>query len=113
MNKKTIFLLLAASVLAFVSCETSEGLKYGTLQKISHKTFPCDYYVAEFAYDGGRQVAHGESSSYQNSQEVGISAEAYDSLQKYVGKRVVFDYSDGGVGLCKPSKVLTSIRIAQ
>lgn len=105
-------MLAVVCVIAFSSCETSEGLKSATLQKVSHKTFPCNYYVAEFAFEGGRTKSDGKSSAYENVQEVQIDKTAYDSLQTYVGDKVVFDYEDVGlVVMCGNSKKLTSLRI--
>lgn len=108
---KRIISVLLLSILVFMSCETSEGLKYGTLQKVSHKKFPCDYYAAEFAFDGGRQVSNGKSSSYENVQSVEIDKKAFDTLQTYVGDKVVFDYKDRGIVICGESKQLTTLRI--
>ncbi len=104
-----IFLWLLTAVFLF-SCNTSEGLKYGTLQKVSHKTFPCDYYVAEFAYEGGRVKGDDISKAYSNTQEVAISKSAYDTLQSYMGDKVIFDYKDEGLSVCEPSKKLTFIK---
>lgn len=105
-------LLITILVLGFglVSCETSEGIKYGTLQKVSHKKFPCSYYVAEFAYEGGRVESSGESSSHSNTQEVEITKEAYDTLQLYLGDKVIFDYEDKGMVVCGEGKKLTMIK---
>jgi hypothetical protein len=110
----SMLLLVAAVISVATSCEQSEGLKYGTLQKVSHKKFPIEYYAAEFAYDGGRTVSTDKSSSYQNTQEIAIDAAAYDTLQQYVGDKVVFDYKDLGYnGFGKPSKVLTVLKVKQ
>lgn len=92
------------------SCNTSEGLKYGTLQKVSHKTFPCDYYVAEFSFEGGRVTGSDDSRAYSNTQEIAINKLAFDSLQTHLGDKVVFDYKDEGLSVCEPSKKLTSIK---
>jgi hypothetical protein len=108
--KKALILLFAAAFV-LVSCETSEGLKFGTLQKVSHKTFPCDYYEIQVAFEGGKVVSNDNSSSFENTQDIKIDKAAYDTLSSYVGEKVVFDYNDGGVALCGSSKKLTSIRI--
>ena len=91
-------------------CETSEGIKYGILQKVSHKTFPCSYYVAEFAFEGGRVESSGESSSHSNTQSVEITKEAFDTLTPYLGDKVLFDYADKGVSFCGENKKLTMIK---
>lgn len=105
-------IVLSLSVLILLtSCEQSEGLKFGTVQKVSHKTFPCNYYEIQVSYEGGKAVSSGESSSFENTQDIQIDAAAYDTLQNYVGERVVFDYTDNGIQFCAPSKILTSIRI--
>lgn len=109
---KKIFLFAMFSIGLF-SCQTSEGLKYGVLQKVSHKTFPCSYYAAEFAFEGGRMVSDGKSSSYQNTQEVKITNSQYDSLQQFVGQKMVFDYKDDGFAVCGSSKILTLYRKVQ
>jgi hypothetical protein len=95
----------------FSACETSEGLKFGLLQKVSHKTFPCDYYEISVAYEGGKMVGAGDKSAYENTQDIKIDKPAFDSLQQYVGEKVVFDYKDHGAAVCGSSKSLTSIKI--
>lgn len=107
-----LLIIIGVSLLTAVlpSCETSEGLKYGTLQKVSHKTFPCEYYVAEFAYEGGRISGDEGSKSHSNTQQVEITKAAYDSLQNYIGDKVIFDYKDKGTAFCGESKKLTSIK---
>jgi len=106
-----IILMIAAIVIASQSgCQTSEGIKYGTLQKVSHKTFPCSYYVAEFAFEGGRVESSGESSSHSNTQTVEIDKAAYDTLQSYLGDKVLFDYKDRGISMCGEDKILTMIK---
>lgn len=85
---------------------TSEGRKYGTLQKASHKTF-CDVYVIEVAYEGGRVTGSDNSRAYENTQEITVSKEAYDTLQNHLGEKVIFDYKDRAINLCGPSKILT------
>lgn len=107
--KRLIFALFTIGLL-LTSCETSEGLKYGTLQKVSHKKFPCDYYVAEFAYDGGRVETSDKGSSHSNTQEVGITKEAYDTLQQYIGDKVIFDYTSNGIVVCGAEKQLTTLK---
>lgn len=110
MKKLSIIIL---SVFIFASCETSEGAKFGLLQKVSHKTFPCDYYEIQVAYEGGKMVGAADKASYENSQDIKVDKAAFDTLQKYIGDHVVFDYSDGGVAMCGSSKSLSSIRIKQ
>lgn len=106
--KKLFFILTLAIGLA--SCETSEGIKYGILQKVSHKTFPCSYYVAEFAFEGGRVNGNGNSSSHSNTQSVEITKEAFDTLTPYLGEKVLFDYTDKGMSFCGEDKKLTMIK---
>src|SRR5688572_8492168 len=107
-----LFILIALSIAgaAIHGCERSEGLKYGTLQKISHKTSPCDYYVAEFSYEGGRVEGDDKAKAYSNTQEVEIDKIAFDSLQSYLGEKVIFDYEDKGLTFCGEGKKLTMIR---
>lgn len=106
-----LFLLVVGiASIVLQGCETSEGLKYGTLQKVSHKKFPCDYYVAEFSFEGGKVTGNGKSRAYSNTQEVGISKAAYDTLQFYLGEKVIFDYKDKGFVVCGESKELTLLR---
>lgn len=107
--KKIVFILLA--MLAFASCETSDGVKYGTLQKISHKNFPCTYYEAEIAFEGGRSVASDKSTAFENTQRFEISQAAYDTLQSHVGDKVVFSYKDVGFVACGESKQLVTIQV--
>jgi len=109
MKKLSLVLITAAIFIA--SCESSEGLKFGLLQKVSHKTFPCDYYEIQVAYEGGKMVGAGEKASYENSQDIKVDKVAFDSLQKYVGEKVVFDYKDDGIEMCGSSKSLKSIKI--
>lgn len=116
--RKIHFALFIVIITVFVigainGCSKSEGLKYGTLQKVSHKKFPCSYYVAEFAFEGGRVESTENSSSHSNSQEVGITKEAYDTLQNYLGDKVIFDYEDKGFVVCGESKQLTLIKRKQ
>lgn len=92
-------------------CETSEGLKYGTLQKVSHKTFPCNYYVAEFAFEGGKSTGSSDSKAFENTQLVEIDKACYDTLQSHLGDKCVFDYKDKGFAACGESKKLTSFTI--
>jgi len=108
--KKIIFSILTAVVL-LSACETSEGIKAGTLQKVSHKTFPCSYYVAEFAFEGGRASGSNDSKAYANTQEVEITKEAFDSLQNLVGSRVRFSYKDEGFKACAPNKKLETLAV--
>lgn len=105
----SIFLLIMGGI-ALYSCESSEGLKYGTLQKLSIKKFPCTNYVAEFAYEGGRITSNDKSSANSNTQEIGITKEAYDTLQSYLGDKVIFDYIDKTIVVCGQSKQLTTIK---
>ena len=107
-----MFLGIFISAINFTGCNTSEGAKFGTLQKISHKTFPCEYYVAEFSFEGGVAVQNsdGKGSTYSNTQSVEITAGAVDSLQHYLGDKVIFDYKDRGAVLCGETKLLTMIK---
>lgn len=107
---KKLFSAIIICVIA-LSCNQSEGVKLGTLQKVSHKSFPCNFYVAEFAFEGGRAVSssNGKSSSYQNTQEVKIDKAAFDSLGNYVGFPFRFEYKDDGFEICGTSKELTSL----
>ena len=109
--KIAFVLIIIGLIIWFKSCDKSEGIKSGILQKVSHKTFPCDHYVAEFAFEGGKVKHSNESSAYENTQEVDLSQEAYDTLQNYVGYRVAFDYKDRGWVACRNSKLLTSLRV--
>lgn len=104
------YIIIMAIAIFLYGCEQSEGLKYGILQKVSHKTFPCNYYVAEFAYEGGRAVSKGDDAAQQNTQSVEITKEAYDTLQSYMGDKVIFDYKDIGVHFCGEGKKLTMIK---
>jgi uncharacterized lipoprotein YehR (DUF1307 family) len=108
---KRLFLLALVAIVTLTGCSTSEGRKFGLLQKVSHKTLPCNYYVAEFAFEGGRKVGSGDDASYQNTQEVEITSAQYDSLQNIVGDRVVFEYNDQGVTFCGNRKKLTYIQV--
>lgn len=108
MKNVTIF---ALSLVLFYSCEQSEGAKFGLLQKVSHKTFPCDYYEIQVAYEGGKMVGAADKASYENSQDIKIDEAAFDSLQQYIGDHVVFDYNDNGMAICGSSKNLTSIKV--
>lgn len=107
---RIIIIFLLAIAISISSYETSEGLKYGTLQKVSHKIFPCSYYVAEFGYEGGRAVSKGDDAVQQNTQSVEITKEAYDTLQSYLGDKVIFDYNEVGVHFCGEGKKLTLIK---
>lgn len=107
---RLVLAILAIILILFLSgCETSEGTKYGTLQKLSHKTFPCGYYIAEFAFEGGK-VEGTDSKAYSNTQLVEVDKIAYDSLQAYIGDKVLFDYKDVGFAACGESKKLTFIK---
>jgi hypothetical protein len=107
----TLLLIITTIVVAtIIGCETSEGVKYGTVQKVSHKKFPCSYYVIEIAYEGGRVETSDKGSSHSNTQEIAIEQGAYDSLQNYLGDKVIFDYSDKGFVMCGESKKLTMIK---
>lgn len=103
--------LLVISAIIFCSCEQSEGAKFGLLQKVSHKTFPCDYYEIQVAYEGGKMVGAADKASYENSQDIKIDKSAFDTLQQYIGDHVVFDYNDNGMAMCGSSKNLTSIKV--
>lgn len=107
-------IFLAISLLSSCKMEVSEGMKYGTLQKVSHKQIPCEYFVAEFAYEGGVMETSGTgkdaTSTHVNTQEVEITKTAYDSLQLYLGDKVIFEYEDGGISACGRGKKLKSIK---
>lgn len=107
-------IFLAISMYSSCQIEVSEGLKFGTLQKVSHKQIPCEYFVAEFAYEGGVMETSGtgknETSTHVNTQEVEITKTAYDSLQMYLGDKVIFEYEDGGISACGRGKKLKSIK---
>ena len=106
------FLLVAfIASLTLVSCETSTGLKFGRLQKVSHKTFPVEYYEIQVAFEGGKTITSNKSSSFENTQDIKIDKAAYDTLALYVGENVVFDYTDEGFSWAGSSKKLSSIRI--
>lgn len=99
-------LLIAAIVFGMVSC-TSNGVKSGILQKVSHKKFPCSRYEAEVAYYGGRSSDGG----FSNSQVFTISRAAFDTLQDKVGKSVRFEYHDRAMTLCEQSKVIDKLSV--
>lgn len=113
MKLKILFsiLLIFIGSVVLTSCERSEGAKFGLLQKVSHKTGLCNYYVAEFAYLGGRVETNDKSSSYSNTQEIKITKECADTLILHIGDNVVFDYDDTNFSTCGPTKVLKSIII--
>lgn len=108
MKKVSLFVI---SAIILCSCERSEGAKFGLLQKVSHKTFPCDYYEILVAYEGGKMVGAADKASYENSQDIKIDKAAFDTLQQYIGDHVVFDYNDNGMAMCGSSKNLTSIKV--
>ena len=105
------YLVSVICLIAIVSCENSEGVKFGLLQKVSHKTFPCDYYEIQVAFEGGKMVGTDKNSSFENTQDIKIDKPAFDSLQKYVGDKIIFDYKDDGVAMCGSSKYLTSLKV--
>lgn len=104
-------LLIMTGCMMQQSCETSEGVKAGILQKVSHKTFPCEHYEIQIGYAAGVSTGVGDKASYSAAQDIKIDQAAYDSLQMYVGENVIFEYNDDGVALCGPSKTLTYIRL--
>lgn len=108
----SLLMIIVGISLAFLAggCDKSSGLKFGTLQKVSHKQFPCNYYVAEFSFDGGRVISSDNGSSYVNTQEVEITSQQYIELQRLIGEKVIFDYEDKGIALCGESKKLKLIR---
>jgi len=110
MNRLIIISIL---ILLFVSCEQSDGTKFGLLQKVSHKTFPCDYYEIQIAFEGGvvQTNSKGENSGYSNVQDFKISKEMADTLSSHIGDKVVVKYKDGGYAVCGESKEITSIRL--
>lgn len=104
-------IFLAISMYSSCQIEVSEGIKFGTLQKVSHKQIPCPYYIAEFAYEGGvSQTDANGGTTHVNTQEVEITKTAYDSLQMYLGDKVIFEYEDGGISACGRGKKLKSIK---
>lgn len=105
------YLSLALICIALFSCETSDGSKYGILQKVSHKSFPCNYYEIQVAFEGGKMVGAGDKAAFENTQDIKIDNAAFDSLQKYIGDYVIFEYNDDGFAVCGSSKSLKSIRI--
>lgn len=104
------FSIILISIL-MIAC-TSEGTKFGTLQKISTKII--GYSVVEFSYEGGKMVTEysGEdaTSSYENTQEFKITDAQKDSISKFLGKKVIFTYKDDGFAFVGPSKHLISIK---
>lgn len=115
MKKKLFTLLLISSI--FSSCgniqdlDNSNGTKCGTLQKISHKRFPFEYYSCQIGFQSGVSVAHGESLSYTASQDFTISKEIYDSMRSHVGEVVVFEYEDRMISPTQENKLITSIKL--
>lgn len=103
--KKVIFALIALA-----SC-TSNGNKYGQLQKVSEKTMPTNYYVIEMSFTGGRMVSDGKDASYENTQEFEIDKAAFDTLQGHLGDNIIVEYVDRGITMIAPSKLVKSIRI--
>lgn len=99
--------------IVLISCDQSEGVKSGVLQKVPHKKFPASYYEVEIAYQGGRVVGQTDerSGSYSNTQSFKITKECYDTIQKWTGYIVVFEYNDDGFKLFGPTKSLKSITV--
>ena len=94
-----------------IAC-TSEGTKFGTLQKVLTKAI--GYNVAEFSYEGGKMVTKGSgedaSSAYENTQEFKIDDVQRDSIAKFLGKKVIFTYKDKAFAFVGPSKYLLTIK---
>ena len=105
---KTIKVLGVIAILfaLMMSCN-SDGSKWGTLQKLSHKPIT-GIYVAELAYQGGKAVTSGKNSTYENTQEFEITKEQFEEMGKLLGKQVTITYRDRGVVLVGPSKVIVS-----
>jgi hypothetical protein len=111
--RKALLLGIAIIAVSLTSCivDVSEGAKFGTLQKLSTKHWPCQYYVAEFAYEGGRVTkSTTDDGTFANTQQVELDKAAFDSLQDWIGDKVIFEYKDKGYEGCGESKYLTSIR---
>lgn len=97
--------LFAIAALLFASCEQSNGTKVGVLQKFSHKTFPCSYYEAQIAFEGGKSDDKG---NYNTSQDFKVTDTAViNVLSQHVGDRIVFNYDDNGFAACGESHVIT------
>lgn len=112
--KKLSFLVIFAALaltmaLGISSCEQSEGEKFGTLQKVSHKTpWTCsDWYECQIAYEGG--VAN-EKGGFSNTQEFEITKAQYDSMKVHVGDKIVFEYHDVGYVMCGNKLRIRSFR---
>ena len=109
--RKALIALVALAGMAMASCEQSEGSKYGLLQKVSHKTSPCDYYELEVAYAGGVNTGTSEDPAFANTQKFQIDKAAYDTLIEYQGEQVIVSYIDNGFQACGSSKWVSSVRI--
>ena len=105
------FVLLILVIFLMASCNESMGIKAGILQKVSHKETLANYYVAEFAYEGGKIVKNGESSAFQNTQEFEIEKGTYDSLSLLLFKKIVFTYKSRYFTILVPNKMLISYRV--
>lgn len=113
--RKAAFILTIASTALLTSCMlengVSEGKKYGTLQKLSTKHWPCEYHVAEFAFEGGKAVElDDKTASFGNTQVIEVDQAAFDTLDSYMGDKVIFEYKDKGYEGCGEAKILTSIK---
>lgn len=105
-----LFLLTALFRCGDGTYKKSGGTKYGLLQKVSHKTTTCDYYVMEVAFEGGRAVGQGDGSVYENSQSFEITKAAYDTLAEYVGDHVSFQYEDRPYASCGEDKFMIKLK---
>ncbi len=107
---KKIILFFIVSFMMF-ACETSSGKKEGVLMKVTHRNpmICSDYYVAEIAYEGFRQVEKGMS----NSQEFQISKELFIKMDSIVGHKVIFQYHETWYEGCGLSHKLTSFKLLE
>jgi len=104
--------VIIAAVVLFASCEQSDGAKYGLQQKVSHKTFPCDYYEIQVSFEGGKAQSNGQGGDggYSNAQDFKVNKACFDTLNNHIGDHVVIEYKDGGFAVCGESKEITSLR---
>lgn len=113
--RKAAFILVIALTALLTSCNlengVSEGKKYGTLQKLSTKHWPCEYHVAEFAFEGGKAIEGSKDGiAFGNTQVIELDQAAFDTLDSYMGDKVIFEYKDKGYEGCGEAKILTSIK---
>lgn len=105
-----MFIALAMTMaIGTTSCEQSEGEKFGTLQKVSHKTpWTCsDWYECQVAYEGGVAT---EKGGFSNVQDFEITKVQYDSMKARVGDKIVFEYHDVGYVMCGNRYRINSFR---